>query len=110
MQTSGAALPTWQRHIERFSLQLRLQFILCQCLTPGIQGGFYGLLGLIDGGAAGLLFLHWQGHQALHQFSDTTRLAKKQGLGIFQIGRRAGSLKGGFGSVNNVVQLVHKFS
>ena len=110
MQTSRAALPTGQSHIERFSLELRLQFVLCQSLTSGIQGSFDGLFGLIDGSAAQLFLFHRQGHHALHQCGDTTRLAKKLGLGILQIGRRAGSLKGGFGSINNDVQLVHKFS
>jgi hypothetical protein len=110
MQAAGATLAPGQCHIQGLGAQLLLQFFVSQRPTPGIQGGLNGLLGQIDRCATRLLFFHAQGCHALHQFGHSPGLAKKQSLGVFQIGRCHGMSKSLPGTFNDGVEIVHTHS
>src|SRR5450830_1986869 len=43
VQTALPALATWQGHVQRLSLELRLQFGVGQCLAAAVQSRFNGL-------------------------------------------------------------------
>ena len=110
MQPALPALATWQRHVKRFGLQLRLQLRISQCLPTCIERRLNRLLGQVDGCAARLLFVHWQRGQALHQFGHTTGLAQVLRFAVFKIGGRVGLLKRVTRLLNHTVQIIHRIS
>jgi hypothetical protein len=67
-------------------LSCSLQLGIGQRLAARGQRGLDGLLGHVDGGAAGLLLFDGQLRHALHQLGHAARLAQKLRLGVFQIG------------------------
>ena len=107
VQSTLPALTTRQGHVQRFGLELGLQLCIGQCLTARRQGRFDGLLGLVDGGTAGLLFLDREGTHALHQLGDLARFTQVLGLGILKISRCARPRECVARAVNQCVQLVH---
>jgi hypothetical protein len=109
VQAAGAAGAAGQRHIERLGLQLLLKLGVGQGLAAGVERGFDGLFGQVDGGAAALLLVHAEGGHAFHQLGDAAGLAEETRLGVFQVGRGGGLGKGGLGTGDDGVQLVHVF-
>jgi hypothetical protein len=108
VQAAGLALAAGQRHVQRFGFELAFEFGIGQGLATGVQRGFNGLLGQVDGGAAGLLFVHAQGSHALHQLGDAAGLARELCLGVFKL--RGGQRRGKCAAcaVDDGIQLVHK--
>jgi hypothetical protein len=107
------ALTARQAHVERLGFELFFQFGIGQRLAAAGQRGFNGLLGQIDGGASGFLFLDRQLGHPLHQLGDAAGLAQKLRLGVFQISGRGSLRKTGLGSADQFLKgigIVHKFS
>ncbi len=109
MQATLPALAARQGHVQRLGTQLGLQFGFRQGLAARGERGFNGLLGKVDGGAAGLFLVRTQGSHAFHQLGYAPGFAQEQRLGVFQIGGRDGFGKGRLGRQGDGVQIVHMF-
>ena len=107
VQTTLPALAAGQANVQRFGLELHLQFRIGQRLAARGKGCLNGLLGDVDGGAAGLLFVYRQLRHALHELRHAARLAQKLRFCIFQIsggGALGKQLRRAF---DQGIQLVH---
>ena len=104
------ALATWQTHVQRFGLELQLQFRIGQRLAARRERRFDGLLGDVDGRTAGFLFLDGQLRHALHELRHATRLAQKLRLGVFEVSGGGALGKQLRRALNQGIQLVHNDS
>ena len=105
VQPALPARAAGQRHVQCLGLQLALQLGIGQRLAARVEGRFDGLLGLVDGGATGLLLVHAQGGHAFHQLGHAAGLAEELRLGVLQIGRRGGTGKAVAGALNQVAKV-----
>lgn len=72
VQATLPALAAWQAHVQCFGLELQLKFGIGQSLAASGQCSLDGLLGNVDGCAAGFLFLDGQLRHALHELGHAT--------------------------------------
>jgi len=107
VQPALPALAPWQAHVQGLGLELDLQLRIGQCLAACGERGLDGLLGDVDGGAAGLLLVHRQLRHALHELGHATGLAQELRLGVFQISRGGALGKQLRRALDQGIQLVH---
>ena len=107
VQSARNTAATGQGHVQGLGTQLQRELLVGQLLATVGQRGFDGLLGDVDGGAAGLLLFDTQRGHALHQLGDAARLAEELGLGVFELGGCLRFGEGGTCGVDQGVQLVH---
>jgi len=104
MQTTPSTLATWQGDIKGLGSQLRIEFSLCQSLTPVRERLFDSLLGSVDDRTARLFLVGIQGGQALHQLGQPAGLAQKYSLGVLQLGWTGSGLKAAVGLANQIIE------
>ena len=90
MQAALPALAARQRNVERFGLQLAFEVGVGQRLAARGQRCLDGLLGHVDGGAAGFLLVDAELRQPFHQRGHVAGLAQEARLGVLQVGGRGG--------------------